>query len=148
MLARIAVEHPEDLAVAADLAKLLSLAGRTGEALGLLSALPMPARTSHGIAHLLSHLELLDAARNGPDDPEAGLAADVANHGARLTLAARALFDNQEEIALAQLLELAQLAPGFRDDIGRRALIALFATLGPEHELTRRFRAALAALNA
>jgi putative thioredoxin len=148
MLARIAVEHPEDLAVAADLAKLLTLAGRTEEALGLLSALPAPARASRGIAPLLSHLELIDAAGNGPDDPDAELVADSANHGARLTLAARALFDDQADTALEHLLALARMAPEFRDDIGRRAMIALFTTLGPEHELTRRFRAALAELNA
>lgn len=147
-LARIAVEHPEDLAVAADLAKLLTLAGRTGEALGLLAALPATARASQGIAPLLSHLELIDAAGNGPDDPEAELANAPGNHGARLTLAARALFDDQMESALAHLLALAGTAPEFRDDIGRRSLIALFNTLGPEHELTRRFRAELARLNA
>lgn len=148
MLARIAVEHPEDLAVAADLAKLLTLAGRAGEALGLLSALPPSARASRGIAPLLSHLELIDAAGNGPDDPEAELATDPANHGARLAQAARALFEDQTETALDHLLALARAAPDFRDDIGRRAMIALFNTLGPEHELTRRFRAALGELNA
>lgn len=146
MLARIAVEQPEDLAVAADLAKLLTLAGRAEEALDLLSALPAPARASSGIAALLTHLELIDAAGNGPDDPETELAADVGNHAARLTLAARALFDDAPETALGQLLELARLAPAYRDDIGRRAMIALFNTLGPEHELTRRFRSRLAEL--
>jgi putative thioredoxin len=147
MLARIAVEHPEDLSVAADLAKLLTLAGRTGEALGLLSALPALARASRGIAPLLSHLELIDAAGNGPDDPESMLATDPENHGARLCLAARALFDDETKTSLEHLLELARRAPEFRDDIGRRAMIALFDTLGPEHELTRRFRTALAELN-
>ncbi|TXT20398.1 MAG: hypothetical protein FD132_1305, partial [bacterium] len=41
---------------------------------------------------------------------------------------------------------LAAQAPSYRDDIGRRALLALFGMLGPEHALTRRFRARLAAL--
>ncbi len=147
MLARVAVERPEDLAVAADLAKLLTLAGRAVEALALLSALPPPARASRDIAPLLSHLELIDAAGNGPDDPAAELAADPANHAARLTLAARALFDDRMETALEYLLELARTGGDFREDIGRRALLALFDTLGPEHALTRRFRAALAGLN-
>lgn len=145
-LAMIAVEHPEDLAVAADLAKLLTLTGRTDEALALLAALPPPARASRGIAPLLSHLELIDAAGNGPDDPATELAADPDNLELRLTLAARALFDDQPESALEQLLELARIGRDYRDDIGRRAMIALFDTLGPEHPLTRRFRAALAEL--
>ena len=147
-LARIAVEHPENLAVAADLAKLLTLAGRSGEALALLAALPPPARTARGIAPLLSHLELIDAAGNGPDDPAAELAADPGNHAARLTLAARALFEDRPEAALESLLELARRGRDYRDDIGRRALVVLFDTLGAGHPLTRSFRAALAELPA
>ena len=69
-----------------------------------------------------------------------------ANHAARLTLAARALFDDQTEAALGHLLELARSAHAFRDDIGRRAMIALFDSLSTEQALTRRFRAALAEL--
>lgn len=147
-LARIAVEHPEDLAVATDLAKLLTLAGRPGEALGLLATLPLPARQSPGIAPLLAHLELIDAAQNGPDAAETLLATDPANNEARLALAARALFDEAPEAALENLLELARTAPDFREDIGRRAMLALFGMLGNEHPLTRQYRAALAGLNA
>ena len=65
---------------------------------------------------------------------------------ARLALAARALFDDQTETALDHLLELARSARDYRDDVGRRALLALFETLGSDHPLTRRFRAALAEL--
>lgn len=145
-LARIAVEQPDDLAVATDLAKLLTLAGRADEALALLSALPGPARASATLAPLLAHLELIDAAGNGPEDAEAALAADAGNHAARLALAARALFDDRTEAALELLLDLARLAPDYRDDIGRRALIALFDTLGTQPDLVRRFRGRLAEL--
>lgn len=155
-LARIAVDRPDDLAVAVDLAKLLTLAGRPGAALELLSALPAQARAARSIAPLLCHLELIDAASNGPEHPAQGLAqAPVEGSGpltnplaARLTLAARALFDDQVETALTELLELARVGPAYRDDIGRRAMIALFDTLGSEHPLTRRFRAALMELRA
>ncbi len=147
-LARIAVEHPEDLAVATDLAKLLTLAGRPAEALDLLAALPPPARQTPAIAPLLAHLELIDAAQNGPEDAEALLAADPANREARLALAARALFDEAPETALENLLALARSTPDFREDIGRRAMLALFGMLGPEHPLTRQYRSALAGLNA
>ena len=147
-LARIAVEHPEDLAVATDLAKLLTLAGRPGEALGLLAALPQAARQSAGIAPLLSHLELIDAAQNGPDDAAGLLIADPANPEARLTVAARALFDEDTATALENLLELARSTPDYRADIGRRAMLALFGMLGNEHPLTRQYRSALASLHA
>jgi putative thioredoxin len=141
MLAQAAVEAPGDLAVALDLAKLLTLDGRPDEALSLLTALPIEARRRADIAPLLIHLELIAAAASvatpeaAPDTPEA-----------LLSEAARALLDNRMEAALEQLLELARTAPGFRDDIGRRALISLFDLLGGEHELTRSYRSRLAGL--
>lgn len=142
MLARLAVEHPQDLAVATDLAKLLTLAGRPDEALALLAALPAAARADAGVAPLLAHLELIDAAR---DDAAAATLAER-EPAYRLSQAARALFDDDPESAMESLLDLAAQAPTYRDDIGRRALLALFGMLGPEHALTRRFRARLAAL--
>ncbi len=142
MLARLAVDHPQDLAVATDLAKLLTLAGRPDEALALLAALPAAARADAGVAPLLAHLELIDAAR---DDSAASTQAER-EPAYRLNQAARALFDDDPESAMESLLDLAAQAPTYRDDIGRRALLALFAMLGPEHALTRRFRARLAAL--
>jgi putative thioredoxin len=139
LLARIAVEDPADLAVAADLAKLLTLAGRPHEALALLAALPAPARTQGNIAGLLAHLELLEAANQDHAD-------DANTPAARLTQAAQALFEDQPEQALEHLLELARTVPDFRDDIGRRAMLALFGMLGGEHALTRQYRARLAEL--
>jgi len=144
-LARIAVEAPEDLAVAADLAKLLTLASRPEEALALLAALPRAARATPGIAPLLVHLELIQAAGGSSDGAPEKLDADTPEH--LLTLAARALFEDETETALAHLLELARRAPDFREDIGRRAMLALFGMLGPGHTLTRSFRPRLAELN-
>jgi len=140
LLARIAVEDPADLAVAADLAKLLTLAGRPQEALALLAALPSSARKQPNIAGLLAHLELLEAANQEHAD-------DADTPAARLTQAAQALFEDRPEQALEQLLELARTAPAFRDDIGRRAMLALFGMLGGEHALTRQYRARLAELS-
>lgn len=145
LLARAATEQPEDLAVAADLAKLLTLSGQAAQALQLLAALPAEARRDGRIAPLLAHLELLDAAEHAPAEAEARLAANPADTEARLCVAARALVDDRIEDAMAGLLALAISAPSYRQDIGRRALLTLFGMLGPEHELSRRFRARLAA---
>ena len=138
LLARMAVEDPADLAVAADLAKLLTLAGRPKEALALLAALPVQARAQAGIAPLLAHLELIEAAAQTPEP---------GTQQALLTAAAQALFEDQAELALTRLLDLAGSVPDFRDDIGRRAMLALFVMLGSEHDLTRRYRARLAELS-
>lgn len=142
LLARMAVEDASDLAVAADLAKLLTLAGRPQEALALLAALPAPARAQASIAPLLAHLELIEAASQATEEE-----AEDDTPQARLTAAARALFEDQPEAALTGLLELARTAPTFREDIGRRAMLALFGMLGSDHELTRRYRARLAELS-
>lgn len=139
VLARMAVENPSDLVVAGDLAKLLTLAGRPGEALALLAALPAPARAQGNIAGLLAHLELIDAATQEHAD-----AADTP--AARLTRAAQALFEDRPEQALEQLLEITRATPEFREDIGRRAMLALFDMLGGDHALTRQFRTRLAEL--
>lgn len=141
LLARMAVEDPADLAVAADLAKLLTLTGRSHEALALLAALPASTRAQNAIAGLLAHLELIEAANQNPREH-----ADADSPAARLTRAAQALFEDRPEQALLELLEIARLAPAYRDDIGRRAMLALFGMLGGEHELTRRYRARLAEL--
>lgn len=144
LLARAAVERPDDLAIAVDLAKLLTLDGQPERALQLLASLPRAARQDARVATLLAHLELLDSASNGPADAEARLAADPGDAEARLTLAARDLVEDRLEAALEGLLALARSSPDYRDDIGRRALIALFEMLGPEHALTRGYRARLA----
>ncbi|MBI5329281.1 MAG: tetratricopeptide repeat protein [Betaproteobacteria bacterium] len=147
-LARLAVDDPADLAVAVDLAKLLTLDGRADEALHLLASLPEAARRQEAVAPLLAHLELLSAANDGPEDAQARLAADADAHEARLALAARALFEDAPETALEQLLELARRAPDWRDGLGRRALLALFALPGMDPERVRRYRSALAGLRA
>lgn len=144
LLARAALERPDDLAIAVDLAKLLTLDGQIERALQLLASLPRAARQDRRVASLLVHLELLDSAHNGPKDAEARLRADPADAEARLTQAARDLVEDRMEAALEGLLALSRQAPDYRDDIGRRALIALFDMLGPEHALTRDYRARLA----
>lgn len=145
LLARAATEQPEDMAVAADLAKLLVLTGQSVQALHLLAALPAEARQDGRIAPLLAHLELIDAAEHGPEDAAARLAENPDDAEARFALSARALVDDRLEEAMAGLLALTVDAPAYRNDIGRRSLISLFNMLGAEHELTRRFRARLAA---
>jgi len=143
-LARAAVERPDDLSISVDLAKLLLLDEQPERALALLAALPQEARRDGRVAPLLAHLELIDAARHGPGDVADPGAAEPIDAEILLTMAARALFDDRMPDALDSLLRLATDHAGWRDDIGRRAMIALFDMLGANHELTRVYRARLA----
>lgn len=144
LLARAAVEKPEDLAIAADLAKLLTLSGKPEQALNLFRSLPKEARLDGRIAPLLAHLELIEAAASVSGEAELD-SPEVDSPAKALAHAARALFDDQLDVALNGLLTLAFQHPEFRDDIGRRALLALFGMLGPDHAMTRAYRAKLAA---
>lgn len=139
-LARLAIEEPERIEVSADLAKLLALDGRLAEALRLLAGLPLAMRRDQLVAPLLAHLELLAAAGEDADD------SAVDSPERCYSQAARALVDDEVATAMQLLLDLSREHAGFRDDIGRRALLALFEMLGSEHPLTRQFRAALSAL--
>ena len=139
ILARAAVDRPEDLDIAADLARSLLLQGDSARALALLGTLPADARRDGRIAPLLVHAELIEAAAGDEADAPAGPDAALAHAAHALVV------DDDPEAAMTALLALAQTHPDYRDDIGRRALIALFDMLGNGHALTRRFRARLAA---
>jgi putative thioredoxin len=141
MLARAAIAAPDNLEIAADLAKILMAQGEYGRALQLLSALPEDARSNARIEPLLTHAELITAA--GKTDYGA-LVQNVETHPddlqARLALAGNRLLANAFEDAMNQLLDIARRDRDYRYDIGRRGLVALFGLLGAEHPLTQRFR--------
>lgn len=58
----------------------------------------------------------------------------------RWALAGALTRDGLTEAALEQLLELLQRSREYRQDGARRAMLALFDDLGPEHDLTREYR--------
>ncbi len=92
----------------------------------------------------------------GAAHPAAGVAAGVAEGagGSDARNDARALFDRASSrlaggdfaAAASHLLEIVRADRAFENDLGRRALLALFTLLGHEHELTREGRGKLAAL--
>ena len=82
-----------------------------------------------------------DAARaGGLDGARAALERDPSDREARWALAAALAAAAQTEPALEQLLELAASARKPRGEDARRAMVAIFETLGPDHPLTREFR--------
>jgi putative thioredoxin len=80
------------------------------------------------------------AAAGGLDAARAAAARDPADREARYALASALAASGENEAALRELLELASSARKPRGDDARRAMLALFADLGPEHPLTRDFR--------
>ena len=145
-----ALADPTNPRIPADLAKLLMSQSEYQAAHDLFKSLTTALREDAEISRLLTHLDFILAAQDAP--PAAGVIQHIdANPDdleARYQLAAMQLVSDDLENAMAQLLEIAQRERGFRDDVGRRGLVALFEMLGTEHPLTQRYRPLLvSALN-
>lgn len=145
LLANAAMAEPDNLAIPRDLAKLLWAEGGGEQALKLLDSLPPEARAQPEIAHLHAHLNLAETARRAPPlaDLDARLALDASDLDAHFQRAAVLLAADDFAGALEVLLFIARTDRGFRHDIGRISLLALFDLLGSAHPLTRQYRQAL-----
>ncbi|MCD6707899.1 MAG: tetratricopeptide repeat protein [Thiobacillus sp.] len=145
LLANAAMAEPDNLAIPRDLAKLLWAEGEGEQALKLLDSLPPDARAEPEIARLHAHLSLAETARLAPPlaELDARLAHDPNDLDARYQRAAVLLAADEFADALEELLVIARTDRGFRHDIGRISLLALFDLLGNAHPLTRQYRQAL-----
>lgn len=145
LLANAAMAEPDNLAIPRDLAKLLWAEGEGEQALKLLDSLPPEARTAPEIARLHAHLNLAETARQAPPlaELDARLAQQPDDLDAHFQRAAQLLAADQFATAMDELLWIARTDRGYRDDIGRSSLLALFDLLGSAHPLTRQYRQAL-----
>lgn len=126
-------------------AKLLTRNNALEAACALLRALPETLHADPQIRTLLVHIELLLEAQNAP--PLAELEHAVEQHPddphTHFRLGAVRLAHDDYAGAMDALLQVVRCDRGFRDDIGRRGLMALFELPGERNELVRRYRAAL-----
>lgn len=137
-----ALMEPDDLQTPIDVVKLLVLAGRFDQAEALLRALPQKVREDLEIRNLMAHLSFIRVSLHAPPigTLETTVTVDPWNLDARYQLAARKVVHNDYEGAMQQLLEISRRNPGFRDNVGRNGLLALFHMLGDEDDRVRRFR--------
>ena len=143
-----AMAEPENLEIPAMLGKLLMRLNRFGEARDVLTALPEAARASPLIAPLLAHLEFITAA-GVVEDPEGlkqQIAMDPDDCRSRFRLAAVSLIEDDYATAVAELMEILRRDRQFDDGIARRGLLAVFETLGGDHQLVKRYRGEMARL--
>ncbi|MHB1214681.1 MAG: tetratricopeptide repeat protein [Thiobacillus sp.] len=145
LLANAAMAEPDNLAIPRDLAKLLWAEGDGEQALKLLDSLPPDARSEPEIARLHAHLNLAETARLAPPlaELDTRLAHDAGDLDAHYQRAAVLLAADDFAGAMEELLFIARADRGFRRDIGRTSLLALFDLLGSAHPLTRQYRQAL-----
>lgn len=107
-----------------------------------LKALPLEMQVEARPAALRTLVDLGRVADAAPDEADLAKAveADPGNCEARYQLSARRIIQGDYEAALAQLLEILRRKPGFRDHAARNAMVAVFALLGEQGELVKRYR--------
>jgi len=146
LLARAALEDPDNARLPVELAKLMMLNGEHQRAHDFLRTLPASSRNHLETEHLLVHLTLMLAAHDAPD--EAALRDCIRERpddlDARLKLAAQRLIDDDYGPALDELIEIARRDRRFCDDIGRRAAVTVLAMPGISPELASGYRSLLA----
>lgn len=142
LLAQAALDDPDNPRLPVDLAKLMMLNGEAARACDFLNTLPAGAADFEQVAGLLAHLTLMLAAEVGPAEEvlieQIRLVPDDLE--ARLQLAGRRLLADSYTDALDQLLEITQRDRAFRQDIGRRAVLAVLAMPGLPPELASEYR--------
>ena len=145
LLAKAALDDPDNFRIALDLAKLLVLKADYSRAESVLQSLPAEARDEPEISALLVHAGFLRVAQSAPEIEilERDLAAEPDKTVARYQLSAIRLLQNDYAGAMEQLLEIVRRDRAFREDAGRKGLIAIFNMLGSENEMVTTYRSLL-----
>jgi len=145
LLAKAALDDPENPRIALDLAKLLILKTDYTRAESILQSLPPKAREEDEIAALLVHAGFLRVAQGAPEIEvlERDIEAEPDKTVARYQLSALRLLRNDYAGAMEQLLEIVRRDRAFRDDAGRKGLIAIFKMLGNDDETVTTYRSLL-----
>ena len=126
------------------LARLHAATGKDAEALPLLERIPPDAPAAREGERLAAELRTRIGAAGDEAALRARVAADPPDLDARLQLGRLLAARGCHEEALAELLEVVRRDPHFADDAARKAMLDVFAVLGPQHPLTERYRSALA----
>ena len=145
LLAKAALDDPGNARIALDLAKLLILKGDYSRAESVLQSLPPEAREQEEISTLLVHAGFLRVAQDAPDIEilERDILAEPDKTVARYQLSAVKLLRNDYAGAMEQLLEIVRRDRAFREDAGRKGLIAIFNMLGNANEMVATYRSML-----
>lgn len=149
-LDRVAALEPLNRMAAVDRAEVLMALGQLDAARTALEALDVLMRREDRVQALLARLNIATGAADAPDATalEARIAADENDLDARLQLANLHAANQHYDAAFDQLLEVVRRDRRFRDDAGRKQMVALFSLLGEDDELVSRYRRLLAsALN-
>ena len=127
------------------LARLLGVRGARDEALALVERVVPTGRWGAEADRLSAELRTRTEAGAGMDLDalRARVEKDPASLADRLELGHALGAAGRHEEALTELLEVVKRDKRFDDEAARKAMLDLFTVIGPDHELTARFRAEL-----
>jgi len=126
---------------ALELARLLIATHRPAELEGLWQRLDdSPLAERAAALRLRASFAAEAEAFGGEEKARAALATDGKNWAARYALACALVVSGNLPGALEELLTLVSRQRKFRDDLARRAMLALFDDLGPDSELAAHYR--------
>ncbi|MFN8625450.1 MAG: tetratricopeptide repeat protein [Candidatus Binatia bacterium] len=124
-------------------AKIVADRGDDGEAMALLERIaPGSVRTEAD--RLAAAIRVREGAGGDERSLRAKLAADPSDLASRLLLAQALAAASRHAEALDQYLEIVRRDRGFRDEAARKAMLDIFALLGPQHDVTAHYRSELA----
>jgi putative thioredoxin len=141
-LAQVCADDPSNTRAALDLVELNLAAGRLEAAETGYAALPRDVRDETDGTRLRALLDLSAIAQEAGNrsEVEQRLQAAPEDLEARYRLAALQVLAGEYEPAMEAFLEIIRRERSFREDAGRRALLAVFDLLGNEHELVGSYR--------
>jgi putative thioredoxin len=134
--------EPENHQLTLDYAGLCLQAGRLDETEQLLMGLPRDVRDATEAVQLSALLDFSRAAKDAPplEELEHSVTANPDDMTLRYSLGAVYVLNDRMEAAMDAFMFILEHDRKFRDDIGRRSLLAVFDILDSEGDLVQRYR--------
>lgn len=134
--------EPDNHQLTLDYAELCLREGQLEKTDSLLAALPRDVRDETEAMRLRALLDFALAIRDAPSatELETTIASEPDNLEARYQLGAWQVLNDHFEEALETFMQLLQRDRSFRDDAGRRGLLAVFELLDNKGDLVTRYR--------
>jgi putative thioredoxin len=142
LIAEAREADPENVRIRLAEAGIEAASGNIEDAQAILDDLPMELSNDPEAASLRGKLLFARLCADSPPESELAsrLEANPADSNARYALAAHLVGRGDYEGALERLLELMKKDRGFEDDAGRKGMLMIFALLGGEGDLVKRYR--------
>ena len=137
---------PDNHRIRIDLAELLLAEDELERAAEVLAGIPASHQPDREVRALAARLDFGQLAGSAPPAAElrSCVESDPGDCEARYLLGARLAVSGDYRAAMENLLEIVRRDRAFRDDAGRKALLAIFEILGPRDPLVDEYRSRMA----